>query len=109
MHRDLGYFDLEQKTLHSSTTRSARGCHPCLGYDLLPMSPGWTTEWMERAKGIEPSYAAWEAAVLPLNYARDRLVLLISRDCAIRQAASQLTGILGRDKISSRWIRPAGC
>ena len=32
---------------------------------------------MERAKGIEPSYAAWEAAVLPLNYARGRLVQLI--------------------------------
>jgi hypothetical protein len=29
------------------------------------------TEKLERAKGIEPSYAAWEAAVLPLNYARD--------------------------------------
>jgi hypothetical protein len=28
---------------------------------------------VERAKGIEPSYAAWEAAVLPLNYARDGL------------------------------------
>jgi hypothetical protein len=28
---------------------------------------------VERAKGIEPSYAAWEAAVLPLNYARGRL------------------------------------
>src|SRR5437764_3648546 len=28
---------------------------------------------LERAKGIEPSYAAWEAAVLPLNYARERL------------------------------------
>src|SRR5579885_2154841 len=28
------------------------------------------TERLERAKGIEPSYAAWEAAVLPLNYAR---------------------------------------
>ncbi len=27
-------------------------------------------ENLERAKGIEPSYAAWEAAVLPLNYAR---------------------------------------
>jgi hypothetical protein len=26
--------------------------------------------WMERVKGIEPSYAAWEAAVLPLNYTR---------------------------------------
>src|SRR5260221_6081685 len=25
---------------------------------------------LERAKGIEPSYAAWEAAVLPLNDAR---------------------------------------
>jgi hypothetical protein len=29
-------------------------------------------ERLERAKGIEPSYAAWEAAVLPLNYARAR-------------------------------------
>ena len=25
-----------------STTRSARGCHPCLRYKLLPMSPGRT-------------------------------------------------------------------
>ncbi len=30
---------------------------------------------LERAKGIEPSYAAWEAAVLPLNYARKPLIL----------------------------------
>ncbi len=27
-------------------------------------------QWNERVKGIEPSYAAWEAAVLPLNYTR---------------------------------------
>ena len=27
-------------------------------------------QMMERVKGIEPSYAAWEAAVLPLNYTR---------------------------------------
>jgi hypothetical protein len=33
---------------------------------------------MERAKGIEPSYAAWEAAVLPLNYARERRCGLVS-------------------------------
>ncbi len=32
-------------------------------------------ENLERAKGIEPSYAAWEAAVLPLNYARKPLKL----------------------------------
>ena len=25
---------------------------------------------MERAKGIEPSYEAWEASALPLSYAR---------------------------------------
>ena len=27
--------------------------------------------WVERVNGIEPSYAAWEAAVLPLNYTRE--------------------------------------
>jgi hypothetical protein len=27
---------------------------------------------LERVKGIEPSYAAWEAAVLPLNYTREQ-------------------------------------
>ena len=32
-------------------------------------------KYLERAKGIEPSYAAWEAAVLPLNYARKSLKL----------------------------------
>jgi hypothetical protein len=30
----------------------------------------WSGQTLERAKGIEPSYAAWEATVLPLNYAR---------------------------------------
>jgi hypothetical protein len=30
---------------------------------------------MERVKGIEPSYAAWEAAVLPLNYTREWAIL----------------------------------
>ena len=31
---------------------------------------GLRGEKRERVKGIEPSYAAWEAAVLPLNYTR---------------------------------------
>ncbi len=30
----------------------------------------WIRWDLERVKGIEPSYAAWEAAVLPLNYTR---------------------------------------
>ena len=29
---------------------------------------------MERVKGIEPSFLAWEANVLPLNYTRDYLL-----------------------------------
>ena len=33
---------------------------------------------LERVKGIEPSYAAWEAAVLPLNYTRAGVLLLSS-------------------------------
>ena len=33
-----------------------------------------------RAKGIEPSYAAWEAAVLPLNYARVRWTVSLAAD-----------------------------
>ena len=43
---------------------------------------------MERAKGIEPSYAAWEAAVLPLNYARSRLIAWFIRDRKPRQVVN---------------------
>ena len=36
-----------RKPCNLSTTRSARGCHPCLRYDLSPMCPGWTrTGWL---------------------------------------------------------------
>jgi hypothetical protein len=40
--------------------------------DAVASTDGATLLGLERAKGIEPSYAAWEAAVLPLNYARTR-------------------------------------
>ena len=33
MQYDIGYIDLERKTLRPSTTRSARGRHPCLRYE----------------------------------------------------------------------------
>ena len=29
--------------------------------------------WLERVKGIEPSYSAWKAAALPLSYTRTAL------------------------------------
>ena len=31
---------------------------------------------MERVMGIEPTYAAWKAAVLPLNYTRIRALIV---------------------------------
>ena len=36
---------------------------------LLPQL-AWRCPGMERVMGIEPTLAAWEAAVLPLNYTR---------------------------------------
>jgi hypothetical protein len=35
---------------------------------------------MERVKGIEPSYRAWEAGVLPLNYTRIRKSVAVPVD-----------------------------
>ena len=54
MHYDLGYIDLEQKTCDPSTTRSARGCHLCLRFALLPISPGWTLKSLATPGGFEP-------------------------------------------------------
>ena len=53
MRYDLGYFDLEQKTLQPLDNPLARGCHPCLRYDLSPMCPGWTTDWLAGVVGLE--------------------------------------------------------
>src|SRR3546814_13022434 len=38
-----------------STTRSARGCHPCLRYSPLPMSPGRTRVRVAEGVGFEPT------------------------------------------------------
>jgi hypothetical protein len=58
----------------SDVYRRAHGSWPAkrLQAGLLRAFPsgGQDVQGLERAKGIEPSYAAWEAAVLPLNYAR---------------------------------------
>jgi hypothetical protein len=37
-----------------STTRSARGCHPCLRYVLLPISLGRTHSVLAEREGFEP-------------------------------------------------------
>ncbi len=42
MQYDLGYIDLEQKTLQTIDNPLGTSCHPCLRYVLSPMSPGRT-------------------------------------------------------------------
>ena len=54
MRYDLGYIDLEQRTLQPSTTRSARGCYPCLRYVLSPMCPGWTGNFWRARRDSNP-------------------------------------------------------
>ena len=50
-----------------STTRSARGCHPCLRYKLLPMSPGRTQSiWLGR-QDSNLGMAVPKTAALPLG------------------------------------------
>ena len=58
------------------------------------------SKMLERAKGIEPSYAAWEAAVLPLNYARKFLksLVFVSHCCVI----SELWATIYRDQSRCR-------
>ena len=53
---------------------STAGPSTCIDWQTIGTN-GITTKWVERVKGIEPSYAAWEAAVLPLNYTRQRTLL----------------------------------
>ena len=42
MHYDLGYIDLEQRTLQPLDNPFGKRCYLCLRYNLLPMSPGRT-------------------------------------------------------------------
>src|SRR3989442_7473263 len=53
--------------------RSARGCHPCLRYVPLPMSPGWTS--LSLAEGeelgsniLQPDWNAARSGRLPRGY-----------------------------------------
>ena len=34
-----------------------------------------SADFLERVKGVEPSYKAWEAFILPLNYTRNSVSL----------------------------------
>src|SRR3984957_5859034 len=65
---------------------------------------------MERAKGIEPSFSAWEADVLPLNYARGgarhyRAGPMVLSDRSIRESLE--SGQILIDPIGDDCIQPS--
>ena len=45
---------------------------------LVQKKPPKAVFFLERVKGIEPSYSAWEAAALPLSYTRNLFYLSIN-------------------------------
>ena len=57
---------LEHRDVENSTRINDLRCF--LDFLRIPWNDA-----VERVKGIEPSYEAWEAAVLPLNYTREAL------------------------------------
>jgi hypothetical protein len=61
MQYDLGYIDLEQRTLQPLDNPSARGCHPCLRYVALPMSPVRTQTGWRRERAGDPTFSSWVA------------------------------------------------
>ena len=52
VHCDLGYFDLEQKSLQPTDNP--------FGTRSSPMSPGWTTKSMAETEGFEPSIGLYK-------------------------------------------------
>ena len=62
--------------------------------------------FVERAKGIEPSCSAWEADVLPLNYARNSIPAYYNTGWLKMQAIfcseAEKTILNGGDKCSFR-------
>ena len=54
-------------------------CRSRKGGSQVRNEPKHRPDLLERATGIEPALAAWEAAVLPLNYARRPRRMVVDR------------------------------
>src|SRR5438876_9571984 len=85
-------FDVRRSVLFGSTQNAQRS----------------TSNKEKRVKGIEPSCAAWEAAVLPLNYTRDAIsdfrfsIADCNRKCRTAVVCAVLSaGKIGRHRLSA--------
>lgn len=70
------------------------GCHTHSGG--FAIHAGRCLAPLERIMGIEPTFAAWEAAVLPMNYIRVAALPGLHRGTAPRTASVYLRATLGR-------------
>ena len=92
-----------RRLCNPSTTRSARGCHLCLRYDLSPMCPGWTIEalaegvsaiCMELARYIRCLENQWPLTHNPTHNRRLEFITLASARPAAREPPRRLIGLL---------------
>ena len=60
MHYDLGYIDLEQKTLQPIDNPLSTRLSPCLRTRMLPMSPGWTEKNWSGRRDSNPRPQPWQ-------------------------------------------------
>src|ERR1700730_15757907 len=73
-----------------STTPSAQGCHLCLRYVLLPMSPGWTILFWCRLQESNPRPRDYKSRALPAELSRlARILITRSRRRATLAAHGQ--------------------
>lgn len=76
---------------HTLPAQSAPFQNRVLNREIPQRTKDSTEKKVERAMGIEPTLVAWEATVLPLNYARNRVVSVGTPDTSRNGAASVLT------------------
>ena len=69
--------------LGASILTEAWKCGPVMPCPRVGQAPLTSAFALERATGIEPAFSAWEADVLPLNYARGPTTLASRPYCDI--------------------------
>ena len=71
----------------------------CLYFGFLPGIAvkgrcWWVFYFVERATGIEPAFTAWEAVVLPMNYARKAQKRFLSISHMLLAQKSRAAGVM---------------
>jgi len=84
------YQTWRKRPCNPSTTRSARGCHPCLRYDPLPMSPGRARRRRDRLRGWGGRTRTGESVGIKIRAYCRRIRADLGETAQQRQFASEL-------------------